>query len=170
MAPRFDACTRGIPAAMPLALILAAAGCSRPGPPTPPDVHWGQDVCSVCTMIVSEERYAAAAAVDTAQGRLESRVYDDIGCLLSDTGVETFPARWVRDLDGARWVDTDSAFFVPSGRLRTPMGSGVAAFGSREKAEAFAESEGAAVLDWNGLVQRDKSAHVVAPPPPAQAQ
>lgn len=154
-----------------LAFVAAGAllaGCGRKAALAPPEVHWGQDVCAVCTMIVSEERPSAAAAVDVGNGRIETRVYDDIGCLLRDRGVETFAARWVHDQEDGNWIPADTACFVLSSRLRTPMGSGVAAFASRERARSFAAGEDAPIADWSGLLHRDKEAGIVPPPPPAQ--
>lgn len=134
-------------------LFLSLAGCGGSPAPAPPDVRWGEDVCSRCTMIVSEERHAAAAAVAAARGH-EFRVYDDISCLLAEPDVAGFVARWVHDLEEVRWIGADTARYVPSRELRTPMGSGIAAFASAERAASFAGREGAEVLDWSALRER----------------
>ncbi len=135
-------------------LTLSAAGCGRSSaPPAPPEVRWGEDVCARCTMIVSEERHAAAAAVATERG-YELRAYDDISCLLGEPDLAGFAARWVHDLEEVRWIGADTARYVASRELRTPMGSGVAAFASAERAAAFAAKEGAEVLDWSALRER----------------
>ena len=148
------------------ALGLLFPGCSGPSAPSPPDIRWGEDVCSLCTMIISEQQHAAAAAVPAGR-RWDYRVYDDIGCLLHDRAADSAKARWVRDLDGARWIPADSASFVMSPRLRTPMGSGIAAFTSREGAGRLAGGDGAVILDWDGLRRRSRDTGVIAPPPPA---
>lgn len=140
-------------AAGAMLLALASAGCGGSSEPAPPDVRWGEDVCARCTMIVSEERHAAAAAVAAQRGH-ELRVYDDISCLLGEPDVAGFAARWVHDLDEVRWIGADTARYVASRELRTPMGSGIAAFASAGRAAAFAAKEGAPVLDWSALRER----------------
>jgi len=160
--------TAPVPTAI-VAIAFAVLGCARPVEVAPPEVRWGEDACASCGMIVSEERHAASAVVDPERGRTEARVYDDIGCLLADeaAGGGRFRGRWVHDLESASWVGADSSWFVRSPNLQTPMGSSVAAFATRERAEAFAAREGGDVLDWNGLVGRNREAALIPAPPGA---
>ena len=48
-------------------LVMAAAGCSSSDPTAPPTVYYGQDVCVMCGMIISDERFAAAMIVDATK-------------------------------------------------------------------------------------------------------
>ena len=48
-----------------IAIAVAGAGCADRSADGPPVVHYGQDVCAACNMIVSEERFAAALVVKT---------------------------------------------------------------------------------------------------------
>ena len=58
------------PAAVLAAGLILASGCGRRSDTGPPELHYGQDVCAACNMIVSEERFAAAvvARIDGAAG------------------------------------------------------------------------------------------------------
>jgi copper chaperone NosL len=138
-----------------LALAWGAAACARSEKLAPPVVRYGEDVCSACGMIVSEEPHAAAAAVDPGDGRAETRIYDDIGCMVRDGGAARFLARWVHDLEDARWIAADSAAFVSNERLQTPMGSGVAAFATRARADDYAAREGGIATNWQELSQEE---------------
>ncbi|MFN8176830.1 MAG: nitrous oxide reductase accessory protein NosL [bacterium] len=152
------------------ATLLAA--CARSKPLLPPSVRWGEDVCSACGMIVSEERFAAAAAVAGQGGRVEMRVYDDIGCLVRDgasAGAGRVLARWVHDHGDLAWLRAEGALYVRSASLQTPMGSGVAGFSSRARAEAFRGQKDGEVLDWTGLTAAGAAGGLGAPPPAAGA-
>ena len=124
--------------AAPIVAAIGLGACARPAKLEPPVVRYGEDVCAYCNMIVSEEPHAAAAAVDPGDGRIETRLYDDVGCLLRDEAALRGPARWVHDLADAAWVGAESATYVKNEQLQTPMGSGVAAFATRARAEEYA--------------------------------
>jgi copper chaperone NosL len=47
-------------------------------------------------------------------------------------------AWFVHDYKGEHWIRGETAYFVKSDRLKTPMGGGVAAFENKAAAEAFA--------------------------------
>jgi len=134
------------------AAALLAAGCSRGPSDGPPTVHFGQDVCAACTMIVSEQRFASAIVPD--DGRGDPLVFDDLGCLFAweerNPEVPVF-ARWVHDHDGPDWVRAEAAWYVRSPEIRSPMGSGVAAFAGEAGARALRAERGGDVSEWVGL-------------------
>ena len=46
-------------------LVLFLAACTaRASQPTPPKIHYGEDICTDCGMIISEPRFASAYAVE----------------------------------------------------------------------------------------------------------
>ena len=136
------------------ALALALAGCGEPADPlAPPDIVYGEDVCDACGMILSDERFAAATIVDGDDGP-EPRRFDDIGDMFSyhrghgDLVVH----RWyVHDLDSQSWLDATTAHFVRGEGIRSPMGSGLAAFATAERAAAYAAEVGATVVSFDDL-------------------
>jgi copper chaperone NosL len=120
-----------------LCLALAAA-CSRAPswPPEPAELHLGEDACAECRMIISEARYAAQ--LRTRDGAV--KLFDDLGCLLTHRrGTATDPLGvFVLTGDSPSWSRGDRVHVVQSRDFTSPMGYGLAAFASREAAEAEA--------------------------------
>jgi copper chaperone NosL len=133
-------------------LALALSACA-PGSaePQPPDVVYGQDVCDLCGMIISEPRYAAAMLLDNG----ESRKFDDIGNMLwyHDQHPELGVRAWfVHDYEAEEWIRGEPAFYVQSPAIKSPMGHGIAAFKDRVTAEALATSLGVDALTFEGVL------------------
>ena len=142
----------------------AACGVRADGPP---EVQVDRTACSRCGMLVSEPAYAAAYRTPGS----DARVFDDIGCLLEAARRESTagPIRfWFQDAaspqDGPRaargrprgenWIDGETAVFVASPALRTPMGGGLIAYHDRTAArEAAARHRGRVVDSLNDLLQ-----------------
>lgn len=122
-------------------LLLAGSGCGSAPADAPPKLRLGDSACSECGMIVSDERYATATIVMGERGP-EPRLFDDFNCQVN---YETHGpalnviARWVHDHDSRAWLPANSAHYVHSSNLQTPMASGIAAFASEEAAKRFAE-------------------------------
>lgn len=126
-----------------LALALLAA-CRGDAPGDPPRMT-GREACARCGMAVSERRFAGGWVGEDGA----SVLYDDAGELLAalEAKPEALERAWVGDLESGAWVRAKDASFVRSPGLATPMGSGVAAFGSAAAAAAFvAAHPGAAAL------------------------
>jgi hypothetical protein len=100
-----------------VALGLAAACTSDEAPVEP---AWGKQSCAHCAMLLGDRRFGAQ--IVTADG--ERRFFDDVGCLVVYLEERRgAPARaWVRDADGARWIDARSARYTPG--AATPMDFG----------------------------------------------
>jgi copper chaperone NosL len=130
--------------------VAAACGATAPGPPA---IVVDRTACSHCGMLVSEPMYAAAYHV---AGR-EPRVFDDIGCLIDAARSETTPpiAFWFHDAAGGGWTSGETAIFVVSPDLRTPMGAGVLAYADAAAAQAAAAAlEGEIVRTLPELLAR----------------
>jgi copper chaperone NosL len=152
-----------------LAAALLLVGCAGAPDDGPPTVYFGQDVCARCSMIVSEESFATAVVTEV-DGRREALAFDDIGCLFDWEAKAEQPvaARWVSSHDLTGWVKAESAWFARSADIRSPMGSGVAAFGDRAAADRLAGERAGTVTDWNGLREAARTEGLLAPPPSGQ--
>jgi copper chaperone NosL len=143
---------------------LSTAGCDRLPLDEPPELHYGEDPCAQCRMIVSEERFATAVVAER-DGRLEVFPFDDVSCQLrweESTSAEV-RARWVHDHGTGAWLPAADAFYVRSTSIRSPMGSGVLARSSRSGAEEEAGRRNGDVLTWTEL--RAGRSGLTAPPP-----
>lgn len=131
-------------AAVVLMLVLAACAPTS-AEPQPPDIAYGHDMCDACGMIISEARFAGATLTDGGK----SLKFDDAGEMFSYHAMhpeETVKAWFVHDYDTQRWIRGETAFFVVSPSLQTPMGTGVAVFADRAAADAFANRANAQVM------------------------
>lgn len=134
-----------------LLLIVLSACTSSQWPPEPSQVHLGEDSCSECRMIISDERYGAQLF---DRGKPVD-LFDDYGCLLSRRGVSDSSERvvYVRSLEDASWIREDQAFYVVSKQISSPMGYGIAAFAANESAARFAQGvDDSEIYSFSGLV------------------
>jgi copper chaperone NosL len=123
----------------------------------PPDIRYGEDVCDLCGMIISEARFAAGYI--TADG--ETRRFDDIGNMVAyhlETG-EDVAVFWVHDYETAEWLRADEATLAYVADLITPMGSGLVAFADPDAA-AQAIAGGGDLMDFPTLLAEAKSGNV----------
>lgn len=133
-----------------LALAATACGAQKPAELRPPDIVLGEDTCADCGMSITDLRFAAAAVTPDAQ----SLLFDDIGDMLRYRASHSLPegtAYFVHDYDSREWLPADLAFYVQSSTLHTPMGSGIAAFAVKTRAEAMAANQGASLMDYKAL-------------------
>jgi copper chaperone NosL len=117
---------------------------------SPPTIHYGEDICEFCGMIVSEERYAAGYL--TRDGG--ERIFDDIGGMILShlQQQEDVTAFFVHDYDESHWIRAETAHYVLSPDLMTPMLHGVAACATTEKATRLAEETNGRVVSFEQLL------------------
>jgi len=126
------------------ALLLSSCG-SKSSEPLPPEIIYGQEMCDRCGMIISDVRFASAILLNNG----EYRKFDDVGEMLAyqnDHPDEQVDALFVHDYLSEEWIRGETAFYVQSEDLQTPMGSGIVAFANQVEAESFA-------VEWHGKVQ-----------------
>jgi copper chaperone NosL len=134
-----------------LAVGLLLGACSKSGEgPQPPEIRFGMDTCAACGMIISDARFAAGTILTNG----ETRIFDDIGEMLiyhMDNPTEQVVAWFVHDYLSEKWVNGESAYYVAESDLTTPMGYGIAAFATKETAEAFIDEHGGMIYKLDDL-------------------
>jgi copper chaperone NosL len=133
-----------------LLLVVTACGANANAEPAPPVIHYGEDVCELCGMIISDERFAAGYI--TKDG--EDHIFDDIGdmVLAHLQAQEEVTAFFVHNYEDKSWIRAEQAHFVLSDEIVTPMLYGLAATATAEKAEALAAEVGGQVLTFEELL------------------
>lgn len=123
-------------------LLLAGllAGCSQ----EPAEIHYGQDECAYCKMMITDNRFAAQLVTETGK----AVKFDAIECMArysEDHPAEVEEARlWVSDFSRpGEWLNLENALLVRSEVIRSPMGAGLLALPSEGAvAEHLAEYTG----------------------------
>jgi len=133
-----------------LLLVVTACGGAASAEPTPPILQYGEDICEFCGMIVSEERHAAAYVTSDGHGH----IFDDIGDMIQFhlDQKEDVVAFFVHDLEAEVWIRAETAHYVRSDQVNTPMFSGLAAFASSKQAEALATELQVQVQDFDEVL------------------
>lgn len=132
-------------------LMVAASACGSSDATGPPEINYGRDICTGCGMTVDDPRFAAAYR--PAEGT--EKIFDDVGGMViygRDHGELETSEIWVHDYETEEWIGAGTAFYVPTASVATPMGHGILAFATRERAEAFAADLGGTVITWEEVV------------------
>ncbi|HFB98209.1 MAG TPA: hypothetical protein ENJ62_03630 [Bryobacterales bacterium] len=135
--------------AMAMALVLLAS--CRGGRPEPVEIALNEESCSHCRMAVSEREFAAEAVAP--DGRVD--YFDDIGCLAAWVREHQPPpetALYVVDFETGEWLAAESAYYVKSDQIPTPMSFGLVAFGDVERADRAAEKFRGRRLSWQQVL------------------
>jgi copper chaperone NosL len=132
-------------------LVVLASSCST----DPEKFNYGKDVCADCSMTIMDPKFGAE--IITKKGRIFK--FDDAHCVTSYINAgkvkqEDIQRTLFIDYEHSdNFLDAESAFFVVSPQLKSPMNSNAAAFSSKEKADEMSVKTGGRVLSWNQLTK-----------------
>lgn len=149
---------RGRASAIAASIALAAAGlafqgCADESASGPPAVHLGDSICAECGMIISDARFATATIVTDDRGAVPL-LFDDLNCQAnyeSNHLDRPIVARWSHDYDSGEWFAMEGGFFLRSPNIESPMASHLAAFRTRDAAEAAKQRFGGDVLGFDQI-------------------
>ena len=138
-------------------LLATACGNGAGHPDEPPRIRLGEDVCDQCHMIISDERFASAYR--TVDGTV--RRFDDIGDMATYHAIymEDVANFWVHDFETLDWIKSDMAWFVLSNEVMSPMGHGLAAYDSANRADTAAAVANGQVLRWEQVLAMGDDGH-----------
>ena len=138
-------------------LVIFLAACSSdPAEVQPPEMHYGEDVCDACGMLISDAKFAAAAVEEDGT----AHKFDDIGDLVSHYAAHPgtkVKAYFVHDYPSENWLRAEQAFFIVSPRIQTPMAHGIAAYADRAAAAAAAQKYGVKIMTFDEIRQQPMS-------------
>lgn len=119
-----------------IVLLTFILACAPKTDFAPRAINFDRDVCYVCKMGLTDQRYNAQAINEYG----EVHWYDDIGCLVEEMNGEEWPRWrgdtvrfWIGDVSKGNvednWIDAEKAFYDYG--KHTPMGYGYSAFAER---------------------------------------
>jgi copper chaperone NosL len=132
-----------------LALVACAQGQTTIQPPA---IHYGEDLCAECNMIISDPRFACGYLHEISPGRYASLIFDDIGDMLASHPEQQIVAWYVHDYTTEEWLDATQAFYVISSEIPTPMAHGIAAHATAAAAQQMATATHGQMVDWAALL------------------
>lgn len=127
--------------------------CTAPGGAIqPPTIHYGEDQCMTCGMIINDPRFATAAVVQGGDPLL----FDDIGDYLAYQQAHHLAPRavFVHDYRTREWLRAETAWYLLSPNVKTPMGWGLAAFSDESGARQLQAKVSGEILTWRDLTSR----------------
>ncbi len=131
-------------AASLLAVSLFAGCTTGPAP-----IHYGEDTCDHCRMVIAEPRFAMELV--TSKGKVYK--FDAIECAAAhELAASTDVTAWVHapeDLE--TWIRAANAEFIQSAEIHSPMGAGLAVAESR--AETTIYPVDSQLLSWTEVVE-----------------
>jgi copper chaperone NosL len=133
-----------------VAALLAACQPTASGEPRPPEINYGHDLCDACGMLIDQPQFAAATL--TLDG--DTFKFDAIADMVeyhAEHPTQQVRAWFVHDYNSQAWTRAESAYFVHSQAIKSPMGHGVAAFIAEADAQALAAELDAAVISFDVL-------------------
>lgn len=121
---------------------------------SPEPLNYGKDSCYTCKMTLIDKKFGAE--IVTLKGKVYK--FDDLNCMISfyntgDVPEENIAKRLVIDFsDPEKLINAETAIYVQSEEIKTPMVSQVAAFSSKDLMEPFNKEWRGKVMTWNELV------------------
>ncbi len=141
--------SRTVTAGVAVAALVLIAGCT----PEPAEIRYGEDSCVHCMMTVSDERYGTELVTGTGK----TLTFDSIECLAAYTDANPkldVHSLWVTAFDDpGKLIPLDSATFLRSENLRSPMGMNLTAFSPAMTPDAAINAFAGRVLTWEEVVE-----------------
>ncbi len=137
-----------------IVLVIFLISCSV----EPEPLHYGHDACYTCKMTLMDTKFGAE--IVTKKGKVFK--FDDINCLMNFHNAgheqeEDMAYRLVVDFSNPeKLMDAREAFYIKSSQVKSPMGSHVAAFGTKEMADTHKKQWNGIWLSWGELVTEFK--------------
>ncbi|WP_340690357.1 nitrous oxide reductase accessory protein NosL [Hydrogenobacter thermophilus] len=128
-----------------LPLLLFSCATDKPQP-----IKVGEDVCEQCKMVIADKRFASE--VITKKGKVYK--FDAIECMVgyyNENEEEIKRAYVVNFLNPEEFLPAESAYYVRSPQIRSPMGMNLSAYRSREDAQKALQGKEGEILDWQAL-------------------
>lgn len=133
--------------------ILSASilmGCE----PEPQPIRYGSDECAYCRMIITDAEFASQIVNNQAK----AYKFDSVECMaaydISNENSENVHSRWVPDFNNMdEWLEAESAVYLHSESLRSPMGLFISAYADRATAEEMRSEYGGDIIEYSDVLE-----------------
>lgn len=128
------------------AILLGSIGCKQ----GPRPIDYGNDMCAFCKMSIVDRQHAALAV--TEKGKVYT--FDAIECLVPFMGAQEMSWSYILVSDYATpgvLVPAESAKYLISKGIPSPMGAFATAFAQQAEAEAQLKTHGGELFNWEGI-------------------
>ncbi len=136
--------------------LLAGTACDK----GPRPLAVGEDACDFCRMAISDDRFGGEIVLTTGR----PRTFDAVECLVSylASGSDSALVRdvYVSDYENRTLIPAQTAVFLRSAKLTSPMGS-VSAFSPGTDTTALLARYGGQILTWTA-VRASKNDHTAS--------
>lgn len=116
-------------------IFLILVSCGNDTEFKPMNIHYGQDICERCKMIISEEKFSSQLISNSG----EVYNFDDIGGMilyLSENNINPETVKiYVKDFNTKKWLNSDEAFYIMTENIKTPMNYGIIAVSDKKSAD-----------------------------------
>lgn len=133
-----------------LVLVLLTVSCKA----EPDAIEYGKDQCSFCIMNIVDKTHSAQYV--TKKGKQFK--FDAIECMVNDLtekNEDDMAIILVADYGKpGQMVDAESATFLISMEIKSPMGANLSAFSTKELAIETQEKHTGQIFTWNALKQK----------------
>ncbi len=118
----------------------------------PKEINYGNDHCNFCDMTVVDKTHAAQYV--TKKGK--ASMFDAIECMVNelkrDNSEDLMAYLLVADYaNPGILIDANTATYLISEKIKSPMGANLSAFSSKEVAEEMAAKNGGDIFTWKQL-------------------
>ncbi len=119
---------------------------------------FGKDACYTCKMTLMDPKFGAE--IVTKKGKIYK--FDDVNCLLEfhssgEEPEENMAYRLVIDFANPEtFIDATNSYYVKSDSIRSPMASGIAAFGNEKDFNRIRKKYNGILMSWGEIVTQLK--------------
>jgi len=135
----------------PVFFLLSFVACEKAIQPVP--INYGQDECEYCRMKITDPRYGSELLLKTGK----AYKFDSIECLaayfIKNKNNQDIHSLWVPDFLTKRFIPAETAVYLHSKNLPSPMGLNLSAFKTKEELEKIKQKYGGEVLNWKQVLQ-----------------
>lgn len=130
-------------------LVCFLLACSK----EPQPIHFGEDGCRYCKMIISDYRYGGELL--TTKGK--SYKFDSLECLAayvlkSKEENENIHSLWTIDFNNpGNFLAVNQSWYLNSNLLKSPMGLNFTSYKDKNSAEKQQKISGGEIIRWTGV-------------------